>query len=89
VRLGDTSLHHCRSLFPGNGILRSRDSGVKKIGHIQPIVSRDKVPHENPPIRRCLHDTGESLFLWDCVVELGGLELPTNRLFFHVRGQTR
>jgi hypothetical protein len=27
-----------------------------------------KSPCENPPIRRCLHDTGKSLFVWDCVV---------------------
>jgi hypothetical protein len=42
-----------------------------------------KPPHNaafRPPIRRCLHDTGKSLFLWDCVVGLRGLELPTNRL---------
>ena len=36
-------------LFPGNGILRGRDSGVKKARHIQPIVSRDKATLENPP----------------------------------------
>jgi hypothetical protein len=29
---------------------------------------------------RYLHDTGKSLFVWDCVVGLGGLELPTKRL---------
>jgi hypothetical protein len=32
------------------------------------------------PIRRNLHDTGKSLFVWDCVVGLGGLEPPTKRL---------
>jgi hypothetical protein len=37
-----TSLHHCRSLFPGNGILQGRDSGAEKARHIQAIVSRDK-----------------------------------------------
>jgi hypothetical protein len=41
---------------------------------------RQKPPHENPPIRHYLHDTGKSLFVWDCVVGLRGLELPTNRL---------
>ena len=61
-------LRQCRSLFPGNGILRGRDNGVEKARHIQPIVSRDKRPHENPPVRRHLHDTGKSLFVWDCVV---------------------
>ena len=60
--------------------MRGRDSGVEKARHIQPIVSRDKTPQENPPIRRYLHDTGKSLFVWDCVVELGGLEPPTKRL---------
>jgi hypothetical protein len=43
-----TSLRHCRSLFPGNGILRGRDSGVEKARHIQPIVSRDKAPVRKP-----------------------------------------
>ena len=33
-----------RSPFPGNGILRGRDSGVEKARHIQPIVGRDKIP---------------------------------------------
>jgi hypothetical protein len=36
--------------------------------------------YESPPIRRFLYDTGKSLFVWDCVVGLRGLELPTNRL---------
>jgi hypothetical protein len=31
-----TSLRHCRSPFPGNGILRSRDSGVEKSNYTQP-----------------------------------------------------
>jgi hypothetical protein len=39
-----------------------RDNGVETVRHIQPIVSRDKRPHENPPVRRYLHDTGKSLF---------------------------
>jgi hypothetical protein len=39
-----------------------------------------KSPHENPPIRRYSHGIGKSLFVWDCVVGLGGLELPTKRL---------
>jgi hypothetical protein len=29
-------LGHCRSPFPGNGILRSRDSGVEKSNYTQP-----------------------------------------------------
>jgi hypothetical protein len=29
---------------------------------------------------RYLHDTGKSLFVWDCVVGLGRLELLTKRL---------
>ena len=75
-----TSLRHCRSPFPGNGILRRRDSDVKKARHIQPIVSRDKARQENPPIRRYLRDAGKSLFVLDCVVGPRGLELPTKRL---------
>jgi hypothetical protein len=43
-----TSLRHCWSPFPGNGILRGRDSGVEKARHIQPIVSRDKTPARKP-----------------------------------------
>jgi hypothetical protein len=43
-----TSLRHCRSLFPGNGILRGRDSGVETARHIQLIVSRDKAPARKP-----------------------------------------
>jgi hypothetical protein len=39
-----------------------------------------KRPDENPPVRHYLHDTGKSLFVWDCVVGLRGLELPTKRL---------
>jgi hypothetical protein len=39
-----------------------------------------KRPDENPPVRHYLHDTGKSLFARDCVVGLGGLELPTKRL---------
>jgi hypothetical protein len=39
-----------------------------------------KRPHENPPVRPNLQDTGKSLFVWDCVVELGGLEPPTKRI---------
>jgi hypothetical protein len=39
-----------------------RDNGVETARPIQPIVSRDKRPHENPPVRRYLHDTGKSLF---------------------------
>ena len=73
-------LRHCRSLFPGNGILRRRDCGVEKARHVQLISAETKPPHENPPIRRYLHDTGKSQFVCDCVVELGGLELPTKRL---------
>ena len=38
------SLCHSRSLFPGNVILRSGDSGVEKARHIQPSASRDKTP---------------------------------------------
>jgi len=39
-----TSLRHCRSLFPGNGILRGRGTGLEKGRHIQPLVSRDNAP---------------------------------------------
>jgi hypothetical protein len=41
-----------------------------------------KPPHENPPIRRYLQDTGKSPFVWDCVVGSGGLEPSTNWLWW-------
>ena len=41
---------------------------------------RQRPRTKNPPIRRYLHDNRKSLFVWDCVVGLGGLELPTKRL---------
>jgi hypothetical protein len=42
------SLCHGRSLFPGNAILRSRDSGLEKARHVLLIVSRDKAPTRKP-----------------------------------------
>jgi len=39
-----TSLHHCWSLFPGNGILEGRDSGAEKARHIQPIGQQRQKP---------------------------------------------
>jgi hypothetical protein len=42
------SLRYCRSLFPGNAIMRGRDKGVEKGRHIQPLVSRDKAPTQKP-----------------------------------------
>jgi hypothetical protein len=45
-----------------------------------------KAPHENPDIRRYLHDTGKSLFVCDCVVAdtvavepVSQVEFPANR----------
>jgi hypothetical protein len=43
-----TSLRRYQSLFPGNGILRGRDSGVEKASHVHPLVSRDKAPTRKP-----------------------------------------
>jgi hypothetical protein len=60
--------------------MRGRDNGVEKARRTQPTVSRDKTSNEIPPIRRYLQDTGKSLFVWDCVVDLGGLKLRTKRL---------
>jgi hypothetical protein len=37
-----------------------------------------KAPHENPEIRRYLHDTRKSLFVWDCVVGPGGPATGSN-----------
>ena len=49
------SLCYGRSLFPGNAILRGRDNGGEKGGHLQPLVSRYKAPRLEPrrfgPIR--------------------------------------
>jgi hypothetical protein len=57
--------------FRETGFCGAETAGAEKARPIQPIVSRDKAPHENPPIRRHLHDTGKSLFVWDCVVGPG------------------
>jgi hypothetical protein len=48
ISFSNEFLRHCRSLFPGNGILRRRDSGVEKARHVQLIVSRDKAPARKP-----------------------------------------
>jgi hypothetical protein len=66
--------------FRETGFWGAETPAPKRPRDIQPIVSRDKAPRENPPIRRYLHDTGKSLFVWDCVVGPGGLEPPTKRL---------
>jgi hypothetical protein len=57
-------------------------SGAETMASKRPVTfirssAETKRPHETPPIRRLLHDTGKSLFVGDCV---GGLELPTKRL---------
>jgi len=57
--------------FRETGFLPGRDSSVEKARHIEPIVNRDKVTHENPPIRRYSHGVGKSPFVWNCVVGSG------------------
>jgi hypothetical protein len=57
--------------------------GTETVASKRPVTfdrssAETKSPRENPPIRRYLHDTGKSLFLWDCVVGLRGLELRAN-----------
>jgi hypothetical protein len=40
--------------------------------------------HENPPFRRYLHDTGKSLFVWDCVVaDAVAVEPVSDTIFRH------
>jgi hypothetical protein len=48
--------------------------------HVRFSSERPLLDDENPPAGRYLHDTGKSLFARDCVVGLGGLELPTKQL---------
>ena len=43
-------------------------------------IAETKDAQESPPVRGYSHRTGKSLFARDCVVGLGGLELPTKRL---------
>ena len=52
---------------------------------VSPLVALGDVPlyaldDGNPLIRGYSQRAGKSLFAWDCVVGLGGLELPTKRL---------
>jgi hypothetical protein len=44
---------------------------------------------ENPPVRLYSHDPGKSLLGLDCVVGLGGLEIPTKRLSATSSGVSR
>jgi hypothetical protein len=50
------------------------------VGAVAPQLEKASSALETPPIPRYLHDAGKSLFAWDCVVELGGLEPATKRL---------
>jgi hypothetical protein len=50
------------------------------------LSAETKPPHENPPIRRYLHDTRKSLFVWDCVVVPRGLH-PPRSFFTGLRGE--
>jgi hypothetical protein len=64
--------------FRETGFCGAETAASKRPVTFNRSLAETKPPHENPPIRRYLHDTGKSLFVWDCVVGLGGLELLTN-----------
>jgi hypothetical protein len=65
---------HSRSLFPGNSFLGAETAPRKGPFTFNLSSAETKRPDENPSVGRYLHDTGKSLFVRDCVVELGGLE---------------
>jgi hypothetical protein len=75
-----TSLTTVGLCFRETGFCAAETAASKKPVTFNRSSAETKSPHENPPIRAYLHDKGKSLFLWDCVVGLGGLELPTKRL---------
>ena len=79
-RCTETSLRQCQSPFPGTGILGAETAVSKRPVTFDRSSVETKPLHENPPIRLYLHDTEKSLFVWDCMVGLGGLEIPTKRL---------
>jgi hypothetical protein len=58
----DSSLHGCWSPFPGNGILRAETVASKSPVTHNRTSAETKRPHEDPPVRRYLHDPGKSLF---------------------------
>jgi hypothetical protein len=72
-----TSLRHYQFLFPENGILMGRDSGVEKVRHIQPIVNRDKVPVRKSTNPALFARHREVSVCMGCVVGPGGLEPST------------
>jgi hypothetical protein len=66
--------------FRETGFCRAETAAPKRPVTVNRSSAETKALHENPEIRRHLHDTRKSPFVWDCVVGLGGLELPTKRL---------
>ena len=59
---------------------RQRHRPRKRQSHSTARQQRQGAHTKTAPVRAYLHDVGKSLFPWDCVVGLGGLEPPTKRL---------
>src|SRR6516225_661968 len=75
-----TSLQKNCSLVPGNGILPAETNvpewPLRQTSHLK----ETNHAHETRLFRVIPPQMGKSLFAPDCVVGLGGLELPTKRL---------
>jgi hypothetical protein len=82
VRLEHCSLRCMNEKMRRIGFRETRFCGAETTASKKAVTSNrssaeTKRPRENPPVRPYLHDTGKSLFAWDCVVGLGGLEPGT------------
>src|SRR6516225_8112437 len=75
-----TSLQKNQSLFPGNGFLPAETSAPEWPLRQTSLLKETNHAHETRLIRVILRQLGKSQFAQDCVVGLGGLELPTKRL---------
>ena len=64
--------------FRETGFCQGETAASKRPVTFNRSSTETKSPHENPPIRRYSHGIGKSLFVWDCVVGLRGLELGAN-----------
>jgi hypothetical protein len=66
--------------FRETGFYGAETAASKRSVTFNRSLAETKPPHENPPIRRHLRETGKSLFVCDCVVDLRGLELRANHV---------
>jgi hypothetical protein len=72
--------------FRETGFCGAETAASKRPVTFNRLSAETKPPHENPPIRRYLHDTRKSLFVWDCVVVPRGLH-PPRSFFTGLRGE--